>query len=352
MAESFQEVGWLALTGGAHGGEDSAAGEPLAPGQAVGAQLMRGDLSLTATGTVTAVEAGRVWAFGHPLVQAGVTLLPMTRVEIIATIPSDLNSYRLGNVGRTVGAFHQDRYSGIAGYLGDGPELVPIRIRLQSEGFPARDLRYEVVDHPAWSPFLAQVALLNSILGDISFGEELTLTVSSKVELAGHPPVKLRETYTQVGAAAGPTISAAGDLGRLVSSLLANRFETPRVLGMEIDVALESRRRYAVVEEIRSSRRTVRPGETFDLWAVLLPFRGPREVVRMSLRIPEDLSPGPLHVMMGSAAAAEGLERRATASRLRQLDSLPAVIGWINDLRSSDRLYVNSRRQGESTGTC
>ncbi len=38
----------------------------IEPGSSIGAQLVRGDFSLAAIGTVTAVEDGKVLAFGHP----------------------------------------------------------------------------------------------------------------------------------------------------------------------------------------------------------------------------------------------------------------------------------------------
>ena len=67
--------------------------------------------------SLTAVEGGRVWAFGHPFLRAGRGQLPMTSVEIVTTVPSDFNSFKLGNTGATIGVFDEDRFSGIAGWL-------------------------------------------------------------------------------------------------------------------------------------------------------------------------------------------------------------------------------------------
>ena len=54
---------------------------PLQAGDAIGVSLVRGDLTMGATGTVTMVEDGRVYAFGHPFFNLGPTEFPMTRAS-------------------------------------------------------------------------------------------------------------------------------------------------------------------------------------------------------------------------------------------------------------------------------
>jgi len=344
LAPELGRAGWMALTGGSGAGDGLAEERPLAPGQSVGAQLMGGDLALTATGTVTEVSGDRVWAFGHPFLRTGPTWIPMTSVEIIATVPSDLNSYKLGNAGGVIGAFDQDQFSGIAGTLGESPELVPISVAVSSRGSAPREFHYEMIQHPAWSPFLGQVAALNSVLLDMSVGEEVTLGVATTVRIAGHPEVRYAETYTRVTAGGSPPVAAAIDIGRLLAAVVANRFENARLEAVDIRVDVEGRRSYAVLEEIQLLGRTVHPGDDVEIRAILTPFRGARQVHALRLHVPEDAPPGPLQVVVGSAAALEQLERAVTAVQLQQMDSLGAIVDWVNELRSSDRIYLKAYR--------
>src|SRR5215831_12669480 len=53
--------------------------EPLEPGSAVSAVLVRGDMDITATCTVTYVDPEHLLACGHPLLQYGMIALPMTK---------------------------------------------------------------------------------------------------------------------------------------------------------------------------------------------------------------------------------------------------------------------------------
>src|SRR5208282_5069302 len=92
--------------------------EPIEPGSAVSAVLVRGDMDIAATCTVTYVDPQRLLACGHPLLQFGEVDLPMTKATVLATLPSPLNAFKIVNTTETVGAFVQDRQNGIMGVPG------------------------------------------------------------------------------------------------------------------------------------------------------------------------------------------------------------------------------------------
>src|SRR5712664_2272515 len=59
--------------------------EPLEAGSAISAILVRGDMDIEATCTVTYLDAQRLLACGHPLLQFGSVDLPMNKAEVLAT---------------------------------------------------------------------------------------------------------------------------------------------------------------------------------------------------------------------------------------------------------------------------
>jgi hypothetical protein len=67
--------------------------EPLVPGSAVSAILVRGDLSISGTCTVTYVDPTQLLACGHPITQFGPVSMPMTKAEVVATLASPLNAF-------------------------------------------------------------------------------------------------------------------------------------------------------------------------------------------------------------------------------------------------------------------
>lgn len=345
IGDPLQRAGWLPLAGGTTAGPAAAESRPLAAGDAVGAQLMGGDLSVAATGTVTEVDGNRVWAFGHPFLRTGPTSLPMTRVEVVATVSSDFNSYKISNVGDPIGTFDQDQASGIAGKLGAVPPLVPLRVSLRGAGGGVRERRFTLIDHPAWSPYLVQLAVLNSLLPEIAYGEEVTVRLDAAVELAGQAGARFHEAYSSGGPAGTPALAAATEAGLLVASLASNRFERANITGITVSLSITPGRGLLTLERAEPLRRQVRPGETIEVRVGLAPYRGEPLERRLSLALPAQAPPGRLQIVVGSAGAIDQTEGQALAQQIRQLESVGAIIHWINGLRSSDRLYVKAYRQ-------
>src|SRR5580692_9696325 len=91
--------------------------EPIEAGSAISAVLVRGDMNIEATCTVTYVDAQRLLACGHPLLQFGSVDLPMNKAQVLATLASPLNAFKIVNTTEPVGAFVQDRHTGIMGLL-------------------------------------------------------------------------------------------------------------------------------------------------------------------------------------------------------------------------------------------
>jgi len=96
----------------------AAAPSKLEPGSSVNVEMIRGDLSWSANGTVTYVDGDRVYAFGHPNLSAGPTDVPMSAGYVISLLPNVQNSFKLAVPLDVVGSFQQDRSTGIAGTLG------------------------------------------------------------------------------------------------------------------------------------------------------------------------------------------------------------------------------------------
>ena len=107
-------------------GESASAAHPtLEPGSAVSMQLIRGDLEVAATCTVTYIDPKQLLACGHPVLGAGPVSLPMTTAEVVTTLASPLNAFKIVNTGVTVGAFTEDRESALRGILGAQAQMIP-----------------------------------------------------------------------------------------------------------------------------------------------------------------------------------------------------------------------------------
>ncbi len=92
---------------------------PIVPGSAVSLELVRGDMEIAATCTVTYVDPKQLLACGHPIMQSGPVSLPMTTTEVVATLASPLNAFKIVNTGKVIGAFTEDREAAIREQIRD-----------------------------------------------------------------------------------------------------------------------------------------------------------------------------------------------------------------------------------------
>ena len=167
---------------------ESPAPPAFVPGSAVSMQLIRGDLEVSATCTVTWVDPKQLLACGHPVLGAGPVSLPMTTADVVITLASPLNSFKIVNTGVTVGAFTQDRESAIRGVLGAQAHMIPVHIALDSPDGP-RKVNVDVLDLPSLTPLAVQVVVYQSLLESNQNTETLSYHVTGAIDVAGFPPV-------------------------------------------------------------------------------------------------------------------------------------------------------------------
>jgi hypothetical protein len=68
-------------------------------------------------------------ACGHPLLQFGMVDLPMTKAEVLATLPSPLNAFKIVNATEPVGPSCR---TGIphSGRVWQQPEMIPVTLNI------------------------------------------------------------------------------------------------------------------------------------------------------------------------------------------------------------------------------
>ncbi len=125
---------------------------------------MRGDMDIAATCTVTYMDTQHLLACGHPLLQFGMVDLPMTKADVVATLASPLNAFKIVNTTEAVGAFIQDRHTGIMGEFGRKPDMIPVTLNLHN-GANLRQIHYEVLNNSRLSPVAMMVTVFNALHG-------------------------------------------------------------------------------------------------------------------------------------------------------------------------------------------
>ena len=202
--------------------------EPLEPGSAVSAVLVRGDMDISATCTVTYIDAGHLLACGHPLLQFGMVDLPMTKALVLATVPSPLNAFKIVNGTETVGSFVQDRHTGILGEFGKQAEMIPVTLTIHG-GTTDKVFHYEVLNNARLSPVAMSTTVYNALHGVNEYGEETTYSVKGDIRVAGFPDVKLEDIFSAAESAPPAAMQAANAIGDRFARIYDNPYSMPAI---------------------------------------------------------------------------------------------------------------------------
>ena len=336
---AFGAGGLVPTVGGQRGGPSPSVddGPPLEPGDPIGASLIQGDLAMAGTGTVTLVEEGRVYAFGHPFYNLGRAQLPMTRAHVTTLLPSLAISSRLATIGPVLGTIDQDRSTGIYGSLGSGPELIPVTLSISAGDRRLRErFSFEIIDDPLFTPILTLTGVLNTFLSwNRDVAPSSTYEVSGTAALGGgYGNVAFGNVFTGQSAAFSAALSATTPL----MSLLGNRFGPVEVERIDIDINTYERPRTATLEQVRIDADRIRPGDTVPIGVAVRTVEGVAIANTVDVELPRDVI-GSVRLLVADATTLDRREVQA-GRQPQQARSLPQLIRALSTGRQQDRLYV------------
>jgi hypothetical protein len=312
--------------------------EPLEPGSAVSAILVRGDMDIAATCTVTYVDANHLLACGHPLLQFGSVALPMTKAQVLATLPSPLNAFKIVNATEAVGAFVQDRHTGILGEFNKKPDMIPVTLTIHG-GPASREFHYEVLNNARLSPVAMMATVFNALHGVNEYGEEITYHMSGSINLNGYPAVSMQNMFTPADGGQPAAVLAALSLGDRFGRIYDNPYNVPDIKNVQLDFDLVRERRWARLESARTDGTEARPGETISIEAMLRPYRGEGIVQHIPVHIPASTSKGPLRILVSDG---DTLDRfRPGSSQFARKMDLASTISLLNKQHMNNRVYVS-----------
>jgi hypothetical protein len=308
--------------------------EPMEPGSSVGAVLVRGDMDISATCTVTYMDAERLLACGHPLMQFGSVNMPMTKSTVLATLPSPYNAFKIANSTEAIGSFMQDRHTGIMGRFGTQSRMVPVTLTIHGGPAP-KSFHYEMLNSPRLTPVAMMATVYNALQALNEHGDEISYRMSGNIKVKGFPAVRMSNMFAPSDSA--PTsFQAALSVGDRFGRIYDNAYQAPEVEGVELDFDLVRERRFAKLESARTDVTEARPGDEVVIEAVLLPYRGERIVRRIPVKIPTSAPKGTLRILVSDADTLDRT-RKATA---RKLD-LASTVSALNMERTNSSLYVS-----------
>ena len=212
FAGDWEAYGMMATPGGS--AEPQANDAQIAAGDMISMVLVQGDLSMNAACTVTAVTDDRVYACGHPLFGLGGVRMPMARGRVVTTLASAMDSTKIVNAGGVIGTLTQDRLTSVMGRMGPPPPMIPVTLTMVT---PAgeKQINVQMISDRKLTPLLAGMVFFNGLTQNTAYGEGTTLRLTGSIDIAGHMPVAIENTYT-------PTDQLAPDGGSVAAGAISS----------------------------------------------------------------------------------------------------------------------------------
>ena len=337
LTGAFRDYGFMPMAGDAGTPAADAVVDntaPLKPGEPVGVNLVSGDFQMGATGTVTEVVGNRVYAFGHPFYNLGPIQFPMTRAYVHALLPSLTSSMKIATTGAVVGTVSQDRATTIAGMLGQGPSMIPVKMTLQSDRGFKKSFEFQVVNDQVFTPLFTYASVLSTLGSYERETGAATFSIKGKLSVKSHSDIEIDDLFTGDRAA----LNASGTVMAPLAFLVGNDFEPVDIQSVDLTIESTEQPKTATIERVWLDGVRAKAGKTVPLKVLMRNYRGEEVIRTVALDIPANAT-GSLQVMVSDGSRLAQWERREVRQPTEPR-SVSQMIRALNTARKNNRLYV------------
>ena len=316
------------VSGGGRPGD--AMGDPknLEPGSMISAQLLSGDYSISADGTVTCIDEGKIYAFGHRFMAAGPTEIPFAKAEVLTLLPNVSSSFKISTAREWMGALTEDRTTAVAGVMGRRAQMAPVEIRVGSNVY-----HMQVVQDRVMTPLVAQMALYSAIDATERSQGSSTFSVKGSLEFQGGT-VAVNNLYS--GDVAVSVLASLG-LGSSLNYAMSSGFDAFQLKAIKLGVDVAEKRSLMQIVDI-AAPRSAHPGEDVEIVVTLSGDGGAELQTRVTYRVPVGASPGTLNFTAADAGSTNATEFGPSVGL--QPHSASQVFAFLNGLRTNTKAYV------------
>jgi hypothetical protein len=291
------------------GGSSGAPGEggptKFVMGGAIAVELIRGDMSAAAVGTVSYVDGNHVLAFGHPMFQSGETYAPVATASVHTIIPSSMSAFVMATAMHEIGSLVEDRQSAIAADTNLRTPEIPIDISITSTSGKHVDkgeFHVEVWNNKFLTPAIAGAAVMSAVAYYLPDRDDVTARVESIVRIAGHEPIQFVD-YLYANEGAAPVMAASRGL-RVLVPLMLNPYAPVTIERVEIKVDLRFEANFGDIREIKVPTGELIAGQRNTIHVLMTTWNGKEIVEDVPVDVPASLAGGIVQLEVASGDAA------------------------------------------------
>ncbi|ADQ13887.1 SpoIVB peptidase S55 domain-containing protein [Halanaerobium hydrogeniformans] len=264
----------------------------LQAGDAVAVQLVRGDINVGSTGTVSYVDDNQIIAFAHQFTNRGEVNYLLSRAFVHEIIPSLQAPFKMSSPYQTlIGSITQDRNAGIAGQVGQFPRIIPLYVSISEDGVEKKEVSLQIINDETLFPGLANSAALQSI--DAALDRIGSGTARSRLKVMGRglPGLQVESTdmyYSRNDIA----MVSLNDFAGLINLITTNPFKEINLIDVRLEIDIDKSDSVALIQEAEVLNDEIYPGDELEVEVTLHRYRDGTETKIVKLQLPDDVEPG------------------------------------------------------------
>ena len=315
---------------------------PLKPGSAVAVQLVRGDINVSAIGTLTYRNGNKLLGFGHPFLSKGSTNYLLSSAYIHQMITSIKMPFKIGSPAGLKGIITQDRAAGVAGTIGKFPNVVPVEIEVVDKNLDrSKKYNLQIIHDEQLLPQLSSVALLQAIDTTIDRKGSGTAQLDLEIMSSDLPDKVLKRSnlyYSSNDIAA----NSLGDFIQALGLLTNNPFKEVNFANIKIKVEVSQKPSLALLEEVNLNQKEVKPGDKIEAEIKFRPYRKELITKNVTVEVPKDVENGSLefYVLSGQNANLEQITSSQNGDSNFQTNN-------IKDLKELIEIYKEQKQNNQ-----
>jgi SpoIVB peptidase S55 len=268
-------------------------GDPslIQPGSMISVQLLSGDMSAGADGTVTAVDGNRIYAFGHRFLAAGATEFPFARSEVLALLPNLNASFKISAAREWMGSITEDRNTAVSGVLGRVAPTVPLDVSVGTNVYHMR-----VIQNRVMTPLIAQMAIFSALDETERSVGAATYSVRGHIDF-DDGSVPIDDAYS--GDVAVAAIASNG-VATPLAYAMASGFDALKLKSVSVNITPVDRKNQVQISDI-SLPRQVKAGEDVEMIVGFTGENGTESSKTVHYRVPIGAPAGDVYVTASEA---------------------------------------------------
>jgi hypothetical protein len=300
ISNHFTNLNFILLPGGTvdRVDIDIDGGESLKPGSAVAGIMIAGDFDISAIGTVTYCDGNKILAFGHPFFNSGPVNIPLAKAKVITTLSSLYASNKFAVASEIIGNIRQDRSTGIMGIVGEISPLIPVNVNVSSPIVSEKKFQFKLANDRSIAsivPVFLWITLLNALESSRLGSGDYALRLKGRIDLDNSSDVILDNFYSGGSAGffdgSGMDISeAAFDVVMSLGALLVNKFESPKIRGIDLEFSAQPGRKLAEIVKVFYDKEEVYPGDSLSVVIFLRPYQGKVIELKKKIVVPKNIT--------------------------------------------------------------